>query len=90
MQINLNHVQRDSSNKWLASAVLDAIQYQAPEALQASYRVAAGLDQWLDEEELETLLSAYENELKQVRQYSENERLRKKKKNLKYSMPMTK
>ncbi|OBS98262.1 hypothetical protein A9259_07335 [Vibrio cyclitrophicus] len=79
MQINLNHVQRDSSNKWLASAVLDAIQYQVPEAFQASCRVAGGLSQWLDEDELETLLSAHENELKQVRQHVENERIKKNK-----------
>ncbi|OCH40546.1 hypothetical protein [Vibrio cyclitrophicus] len=79
MQINLNHVQRDSSNKWLASAVLDAIQYQVPEAFQASCRVAGGLSQWLDEDELETILSAHENELKQVRQHVENERIKKNK-----------
>lgn len=79
MQINLNHVQRDTSNRWLLSAVLDAIQYQVPEAFQASCRVAGGLSQWLDEDELETLLSAYENELKQVRQHAENERLKKNK-----------
>ncbi|ELB2198342.1 hypothetical protein QNZ97_002900 [Vibrio parahaemolyticus] len=77
MQINLNHVQRDTSNRWLASAVLDAIQYQAPEAFQASCRVAGGLNQWLDEEELETLLSAHSNELKQAQQQAEYEQLKK-------------
>ncbi|EGQ7902222.1 hypothetical protein H5O28_001269 [Vibrio alginolyticus] len=73
MNLNLNHVQRDTSNRWLASAVLDAIQYQAPEAFQASCRVAGGLSTWLDEEELEILLSAHSNELKQVRQQAEYE-----------------
>ncbi|HHF3218021.1 TPA: hypothetical protein ACPJ2C_003901 [Vibrio alginolyticus] len=73
MQINLNHVQRDTSNRWLASAVLDAIQYQAPEAFQASCRVAGGLNQWLDEEELEILLSAHSNELEQVQRQAEYE-----------------
>lgn len=77
MQINLNHVQRDTLNRWLASAVLDAIQYQAPEAFQASCRVAGGLNQWLDEEELKTLLNAHSNELKQVRQQAEYEQLKK-------------
>ncbi|HDY8037787.1 TPA: hypothetical protein ACGUOS_002714 [Vibrio vulnificus] len=77
MQINLNHVQRDTSNRWLASAVLDAIQYQVPEAFQASCRVAGGLNQWLDEEELETLLSAHSNELKQAQQQAEYEQLKK-------------
>ena len=77
MQINLNHVQRDTSNRWLLSAVLDAIQYQAPEAFQASCRVAGGLNQWLDEEELKTLLNAHENELRQVRQQAEYEQLKK-------------
>ncbi|KOY34433.1 hypothetical protein NB614_03530 [Vibrio parahaemolyticus] len=77
MQINLNHVQRDTSNRWLLSAVLDAIQYQAPEAFQASCRVAGGLNQWLDEEELETLLFSHENELKQVRQQAEYDQLKK-------------
>ncbi|MGF1788822.1 hypothetical protein L4D00_23795 [Photobacterium swingsii] len=79
MQINLNHVQRDSSNKWLASVVLDAIQYQDPEAFEASCRVAGGLNQWLDDDELETLLSAHENNLKQIRQQAENEQLKKNK-----------
>ncbi|HGF4914928.1 hypothetical protein [Vibrio parahaemolyticus] len=79
MQINLNHVQRDTSNRWLASAVLDAIQYQAPEAFQASCRVAGGLNTWLDEEELETLLSAHSNELKQVQRQAEYEQLKKNK-----------
>lgn len=73
MQINLNHVQRDTSNRWLASAVLDAIQYQAPEAFQASCRVAGGLSTWLDEEELEILLSAHSNELEQVQRRAEYE-----------------
>ncbi|WP_158131201.1 hypothetical protein [Vibrio parahaemolyticus] len=73
MQINLNHVQRDTSNRWLLSAVLDAIQYQAPEAFQASCRIAAGLNAWLDEEELETLLSAHSNELEQVQRQAEYE-----------------
>ncbi|HHI5028585.1 TPA: hypothetical protein ACP5X8_002627 [Vibrio parahaemolyticus] len=73
MQINLNHVQRDTSNRWLASAVLDAIQYQVPEAFQASCRVAGGLNTWLDEEELEILLSAHSNELKQVQRQAEYE-----------------
>ncbi len=77
MQINLNHVQRDTSNRWLLSAVLDAIQYQAPESFQASCRVAGGLDQWLNEKELETLLSAHENELKQIQQQAEYEQLKK-------------
>ncbi|HHX8464613.1 TPA: hypothetical protein ACVO0H_001173 [Vibrio diabolicus] len=77
MQINLNHVQRDTSNRCLLSAVLDAIQYQAPEAFQASCRVAGGLNQWLDEEELKTLLNAHENELRQVRQQAEYEQLKK-------------
>ncbi|NWJ64340.1 hypothetical protein HX770_08075 [Vibrio parahaemolyticus] len=77
MQINLNHVQRDTSNRWLLSAVLDAIQYQAPEAFQASCHVAGGLNQWLDEEDLETLLSAHENELRQVRQQAEYDQLKK-------------
>ncbi|EKO3980152.1 hypothetical protein FNJ21_003807 [Vibrio fluvialis] len=77
MQINLNHVQRDTSDRWLLSAVLDAIQYQAPEAFQASCRVAGGLNQWLDEEELETLLSAHENELRQIRQQAEYDHLKK-------------
>ncbi|EGQ9469019.1 hypothetical protein ABVZ07_000118 [Vibrio parahaemolyticus] len=63
MQINLNHVQRDTSNRWLLSAVLDAIQHQMPEAFQASCAVAGGLNQWLDEEELKTLLNAHSNEL---------------------------
>ncbi|ENE4764626.1 hypothetical protein H1X88_19185 [Vibrio parahaemolyticus] len=79
MQINLNHVQRDTSNRWLLSAVLDAIQYQAPEAFQASCRVAGGLNTWLDEEELEILLSAHSNELQQVRQQAEYEQLKKNK-----------
>ncbi|EGQ8957446.1 hypothetical protein ABVY47_003113 [Vibrio parahaemolyticus] len=79
MQINLNHVQRDTSNRWLLSAVLDAIQYQAPEAFQASCRVASGLNTWLDEEELEILLSAHSNELQQVRQQAEYEQLKKNK-----------
>lgn len=73
MQINLNHVQRDTSNRWLLSAVLDAIQYQAPEAFQASCRVAGGLNTWLDEEELEILLSAHSNELQQVQIQAEYE-----------------
>ncbi|EGR0933183.1 TPA: hypothetical protein N2826_005036 [Vibrio parahaemolyticus] len=73
MQINLNHVQRDTSNRWLASAVLDAIQYQAPEAFQASCRVAGGLNTWLDEEELATLLNAHSNELEQVQRQAEYE-----------------
>ncbi|EGR3115241.1 TPA: hypothetical protein ACX3DU_003455 [Vibrio parahaemolyticus] len=77
MQINLNHVQRDTSNRWLLSDVLDAIQYQASEAFQASCRVAGGLNQWLDEEELETLLSAHSNELKQTQQQAEYEQLKK-------------
>ncbi|HIF5832682.1 TPA: hypothetical protein ACX3FT_003203 [Vibrio parahaemolyticus] len=77
MQINLKHVQRDTSNRWLLSAVLDAIQYQAPESFQASCRVAGGLDQWLNEKELETLLSAHENELKQIQQQAEYEQLKK-------------
>ncbi|HCE1618642.1 TPA: hypothetical protein NGR74_003229 [Vibrio parahaemolyticus] len=77
MQINLNHVQRDTSNRWLLSAVLDAIQYQSPESFQASCRVAGGLDQWLNEEELETLLSAHSNELKQAQQQAEHEQLKK-------------
>ncbi|MEZ9145613.1 MULTISPECIES: hypothetical protein [Vibrio] len=79
MQINLNHVQRDSSNKWLASAVLDAIQYQVPEAFQASCRVAGSLNQWLDDDDLETLLSAHESELKRIRQQAESEQLKKNK-----------
>ncbi|EGQ9979820.1 hypothetical protein EM59_020755 [Vibrio parahaemolyticus] len=79
MQINLNHVQRDTSNRWLASAVLDAIQYQAPEAFQASCRVAGGLSTWLDEEELEILLSAHSNELEQVQRQAEYEQLKKNK-----------
>ncbi|HDF8080832.1 TPA: hypothetical protein PEO44_002702 [Vibrio parahaemolyticus] len=79
MQINLNHVQRDTSNRWLLSAVLDAIQYQAPEASQASCRVAGGLNTWLDEEELEILLSAHSNELKKVRQQAEYEQIKKNK-----------
>ncbi|HCE4654325.1 TPA: hypothetical protein NGT07_004944 [Vibrio parahaemolyticus] len=74
MQINLNHVQRDTSNRWLLSAVLDAIQYQAPEAFQASCRVAGGLNTWLDEEELEILLSAHSNELEQVQRQAEYEK----------------
>ncbi|EJG2181474.1 hypothetical protein BFR01_RS00765 [Vibrio parahaemolyticus] len=73
MQINLNHVQRDTSNRWLLSAVLDSIQHQAPEAFQASCRVAGGLNQWLDEEELEILLSAHSNELEQVQRQAEYE-----------------
>lgn len=77
MQINLKHVQRDTSNRWLLSAVLDAIQYQAPESFQASCRVAGGLDQWLNEKELETLLSAHENELKKIQQKAEYEQLKK-------------
>ncbi|WP_158156291.1 hypothetical protein [Vibrio alginolyticus] len=77
MQINLNHVQRDTSNRWLLSAVLDAIQYQSPESFQASCRVAGGLDQWLNEKELETLLSAHENELKQIQQQAEYEQIKK-------------
>ncbi|EHR0918842.1 hypothetical protein KS884_001957 [Vibrio parahaemolyticus] len=77
MQINLNHVQRDTSNRWLLSDVLDAIQYQASAAFQASCRVAGGLNQWLDEEELETLLSAHSNELKQAQQQAEYEQLKK-------------
>ncbi|EGQ9161887.1 hypothetical protein ACVS2C_003556 [Vibrio parahaemolyticus] len=79
MQINLNHVQRDTSNRWLASGVLDAIQFQAPEAWNASCRVAGGLNTWLDEEELETLLSAHSNELKQVQRQDEYEQLKKNK-----------
>ncbi|EOB3920535.1 hypothetical protein ACIJC2_003380 [Vibrio parahaemolyticus] len=77
MQINLNHVQRDTSNRWLLSAVLDAIQYQAPEAFETSYRIASGLNQWLDEDELETLLSAYSNELTQFQQQAKYEQLKK-------------
>lgn len=77
MQINLNHVQRDSSNKWLLSAVLDAIQYQVPDAFQAACRTAGGLSQWLNEDELETLLSAHENELKQAKQQADYEQLKK-------------
>ncbi|EML0312895.1 hypothetical protein V9658_000165 [Vibrio parahaemolyticus] len=79
MQINLNHVQRDTSNRWLANAVLDAIQYQAPEAFQASCRVAGGLNTWLDEEELEILLSAHSNELEQVQRQAKYEQLKKNK-----------
>lgn len=79
INLNLNHVQRDTSNRWLASAVLDAIQYQAPEAFQASCRVAGGLNTWLDEEELEILLSAHSNELKQVQRQAEYEQLKKNK-----------
>jgi len=77
MQINLNHVQRDTSNRMLVSAVLDAIQEQMPDAWGASARVAGGLSQWLDEEELKTLLNAHENELRQVRQQAEYEKLKK-------------
>ncbi len=77
MQINLSHVQRDSSNRWLLSAVLDAIQIQAPEAFQASCRVAGGLNQWLDEQDLETLLTAHSNELKKAQQQAESERRKK-------------
>ncbi|PHX04028.1 hypothetical protein [Vibrio splendidus] len=77
MQINLNHVQRDSSNKWLLSAVLDAIQYQDPPAFQAACRTAGGLNQWLDDDELETLLSAHENELKQAQQQMDYAQLKK-------------
>ncbi|WP_341851181.1 hypothetical protein [Vibrio vulnificus] len=77
MQINLNHVQRDTSNRWLLSAVLDAIQYQAPEAFETSCRIASGLNQWLDEDELETLLSAYSNELTQFQQQAKYEQLKK-------------
>ncbi|HDY7979743.1 hypothetical protein [Vibrio vulnificus] len=78
MQINLNHVQRDTSNRWLLSAVLDAIQHQKmPEEFLASCRVAGGLNQWLSEEELETLLSAHSNELKQAQQQAEHEQLKK-------------
>ncbi|MFW9741965.1 hypothetical protein V3H40_14670 [Vibrio parahaemolyticus] len=79
MQINLNHVQRDTSNRWLASAVVDAIQYQAPEAFQASCRVAGGLNTWLDEEDLEILLSAHSNELEQVQRQAKYEQLKKNK-----------
>ncbi|MCG6444191.1 hypothetical protein [Vibrio parahaemolyticus] len=79
MQINLNHVQRDTSNRWLASGVLDAIQFQAPEAWNASCRVAGGLNTWLDEEELETLLSAHSNELEQVQRQAGYEQLKKNK-----------
>ncbi|HHG3529931.1 TPA: hypothetical protein ACPVZ9_001530 [Vibrio parahaemolyticus] len=82
MQINLNHVQRDTSNRWLLSAVLDAIQYQAPEAFQASCCVAGGLNQWLDEEELETLLFAHENEMRKVRQQIEYDQSKKTKEEL--------
>ncbi|MCC4783756.1 hypothetical protein LMH77_12650 [Vibrio lentus] len=77
MQINLNHVQRDSSNKWLLSAVLDAIQFQDPPAFQSACRTASGLSQWLNEYELETLLSAHENELKQTKQQADYEQLKK-------------
>ncbi len=77
MQINLNHVQRDSSNRWLLSAVLDAIQYQAPEAFHASCCVAGGLNQWLDEQDLETLLTAHSNELKKAQQQADYEQLKK-------------
>ncbi|ELS3715364.1 hypothetical protein ACEQ8A_001276 [Vibrio fluvialis] len=77
MQINLNHVQRDTSNRWLLSAVLGAIREQAPGAFLASCRVADGLNQWLSEEELETLLSAHSNELKQAQQQAEYEQLKK-------------
>ena len=79
MQINLNHAQRNSSNQWLLSAVLDAIQYQAPEAFEASCRVAGGLSTWLDEEELTTLLNAHSNELEQVQRQAEYEQLKKNK-----------
>ncbi|ELX4198609.1 hypothetical protein QJ366_002852 [Vibrio vulnificus] len=78
MQINLNHVQRDTSNRWLLSAVLDAIQCQMPpDVWNASSRVAGGLSQWLDEQELETLLSAHSNELEQVQRQVEYEQLKK-------------
>lgn len=78
MQINLNHVQRDTSNRWLLSAVLDAIQYQATEAaFQASCRVAGGLNQWLDEQELETLLNAHQTELETKKKQAEYEQLKK-------------
>ncbi|EHH2551006.1 hypothetical protein J7077_002126 [Vibrio parahaemolyticus] len=77
MNLNLNHVQRDTLNRWLLSDVLDSIQHQASEAFQASCRVAGGLNQWLDEEELETLLSAHSNELKQAQQQAEYEHLKK-------------
>lgn len=77
MQINLNHVQRDSSNKWLLSDVLDAIQFQYPPAFRSACRTAGGLSQWLNEDELETLLSAHENELKQAKQQADYEQLKK-------------
>lgn len=77
MQINLNHVQRDTSNRWLLSAVLDAIQYQAPGAFQASSRCASGLSQWLDEQELETLLNAHQTELETKKKQAEYEQLKK-------------
>ncbi|EMK6931155.1 hypothetical protein V9J79_002588 [Vibrio alginolyticus] len=77
LKINLNHVQRDTSNRWLLSAVLDAIQYQAPEAFQTSCRIASGMNTWLNEDELETLLSAHSNELKKDQQQADYEQIKK-------------
>ncbi|EGR2252102.1 hypothetical protein DZF84_11065 [Vibrio parahaemolyticus] len=77
MQINLNHVQQNQDNEWLLHDVLDAIQHQAPEAFQASFRVASGLSQWLDEQELETLLNAHQTELTAKTKQAEYEQLKK-------------
>ncbi|EIZ1551021.1 hypothetical protein MOU90_003670 [Vibrio parahaemolyticus] len=77
MQINLNHVQRDTSNCWLLSDVLDAIQHQMPGAWNASCRIASEMNTWLNEEELETLLSAHSYELKKAQQQAEYEQTNK-------------
>ncbi|MFW9670332.1 hypothetical protein [Vibrio parahaemolyticus] len=77
MQINLNHVQQNQDNEWLLHDVLDAIQYQAPEAFQDSCRVASELSQWLDEQELETLLNAHQTELTAKSKQAEYEQLKK-------------
>ncbi|EGQ9353230.1 TPA: hypothetical protein GRI77_19710 [Vibrio parahaemolyticus] len=79
MQINLHHVQKNQDNEWLLHDILDAIQHQAPEAFAAATRLAGGLNTWLNEQELKTLLNAHSNELaKKKKQTDQAERLRTK------------
>ncbi|EMK3515954.1 hypothetical protein V8095_003612 [Vibrio parahaemolyticus] len=77
MQVNLNHVQKNQDNEWLLHDVLDAIQYQAPEAFAAATRLAGGLSTWLNDHELKTLLNAHQTELTAKTKQAEYEQLKK-------------
>ncbi|HCH1223247.1 hypothetical protein D5E87_10505 [Vibrio parahaemolyticus] len=77
MQINLHHVQKNQDNEWLLHDILDAIQYQAPEAFAATTRLAGGLNTWLNEQELKTLLNAHQTELTAKSKQAEYEQLKK-------------